>query len=232
MHYDPPLSDATLVKRYKRFLADVRFPNGEIKTVFCPNTGRMTTCLGDGWPVKLAPAKNPKRKYQWTLELIHNGSCWICVNTHQANRIVEEGLIAGRFPSIGLPDTVKREAQFNIHTRFDFQITKNTKTTYIEVKSVTLAEQNTYKFPDAVTTRGQKHLQALIEAKRQGHQATMLFLIQRSDAHHFEPAGDIDPKYAELLKIAHLKGVELLAYQTTIAPSGISIEKEVPIRLS
>ena len=230
MKFTPTLEAGKLKKRYKRFLADIE-QNNEINTVFCPNTGSMKSCLGENWPVLIQLSTNTKRKYPYTLELIHNGECWICINTHRANDIVEEGLKNSHIPELTQFNKIKREVSFEKKSRFDFLLESNTTKCFLEIKSVTLLEENTYKFPDAITERGHKHIRHLIEVKKKGYEAVLLFLILRNDGTHFEPAAEIDPHYAKLLKQASLAGVKLLAYQTNISDKEISIGSKTEVKL-
>jgi sugar fermentation stimulation protein A len=208
-----------LIKRYKRFLADVDIDD-EVVTVHCPNTGPMTGCATPGWQVALSYSDNPRRKLPYTLEMIYNGSTWIGVNTHQANRLAEEALVQGKISElVGYP-VQRREVKYGSeNSRIDFLLQAPDKVDcYVEVKSVTLMENGTHLFPDTVTTRGQKHLRELRELPAQGKRAVMLYLIQREDGDlRFQAARHYDPVYADLLKEAHDAGVEVIAYQCEVS---------------
>lgn len=230
MKFKDELIEATFLKRYKRFLVDVQMSDGKVETVHCANSGRMTSCLGDGWKVLLSDSKNPKRKLQMSLEMIHNGNCWIMVNTHQANHIVKEAILSGEIPEIGAFDEVLSEIKYGDSSRIDLLV-KSSQDIYVEVKSVTLLEDNRYLFPDAVSTRGQKHLQELMNVVKEGHRAVMFYLIQRSDGKSFEPAVDVDPKYAVLLKEAVEMGVEICCYESKITPTEVKIYKSIPFKI-
>ena len=260
----PSLIFGTLIKRYKRFLADVELEDGSVITAHCPNTGRMTTCAEPGWRVALSDSGNPKRKYRFTWELVHNGDCWICVNTGRANQIAFEAVSKGWIPALAGYDEVIREQKFGT-SRFDLLLTRSASNgverasrralatgaprrgearaapdseppknelCYVEVKNVTLrADDGLYAFPDAVTERGRKHLNELIEVVKAGHRAAMLFVIPRSDGTAFRAAHEIDPDYAVALKTAADAGVELHAWRAVVSPKAIRLTEAVEIRL-
>ena len=163
--------DATMIKRYKRFLADVKLANGDEITVHCPNSGSMKSCWEEGWPVLISDSKNPKRKLQYTLECIHNGKCWICVNTQIPNRIAFEAVEADRIPELCGFESLKREVKYGENSRIDILGIKADQKTYIEVKNVTLLSNGQYQFPDGVSARGQKHLRELAGCAQHGHRA-------------------------------------------------------------
>jgi sugar fermentation stimulation protein A len=224
----PPVIFGTLIKRYKRFLADVELDDGAIITVHCPNTGRMTTCAEPGWKVALSDSQNPKRKYRYTWELVHNGQCWICVNTGRANAVVFEAVSNGIIPRLAGYEQVLREQKFG-NSRFDLLLKKDVATPcaelcYVEVKNVTLlADDGCYAFPDAVTERGRKHLNELVDVVNAGHRAAMLFVIARSDGNAFRTARETDPQYADALEAATAAGVEVYAWQADVSPAEIRL---------
>jgi sugar fermentation stimulation protein A len=230
MKFKDELIEATFLKRYKRFLVDVQMANGAIETVHCANSGRMTSCLGDGWKVLLSDSKNPKRKLQMSLEMIHNGDCWIMVNTHQANHIVKEAILNSEISEIGDFEEVISEVKYGNSSRIDLLV-KSAKDVYVEVKSVTLLQDKKYLFPDAVTTRGQKHLIELMDVVKSGHRAMMFYLIQRSDGQSFEPAKYVDPKYVALLIEAVAAGVEICCYESIIDATEVRIAKPIPYKI-
>jgi sugar fermentation stimulation protein A len=226
----PPVIFGTLIRRYKRFLADVELEDGSIITVHCPNTGRMTTCAEPGWKVALSDSQNPKRKYRYTWELVHNGDCWICVNTGRANEMAFEAVSNGVIPGLAGYDEVIREQKFG-NSRFDLLLKKGDDLCYVEVKNVTLlAEDGCYAFPDAVTERGRKHLNELIDVIKAGHRAAMLFVIPRSDGTTFRAAHEIDPKYADALTAAATAGVELHAWQAEVLPGELFLFNKITIK--
>ncbi|MDF7798714.1 DNA/RNA nuclease SfsA [Pontiellaceae bacterium B1224] len=223
----PPVIFGTLIKRYKRFLADVELEDGSVITAHCPNTGRMTTCAEPGWRVALSDSNNPKRKYRYSWELVHNGTCWICVNTGRANEMAFEAVSKGWIPELSGYEEVVREQKFG-NSRFDLLLKKGDALCYVEVKNVTLlVDDGTYAFPDAVTERGRKHLNELIEVVKAGHRAAMLFVIPRSDGSHFRTAHEIDPEYSQSLEIAAASGVEIFAWQATVSPEEIWLSEPV-----
>jgi sugar fermentation stimulation protein A len=223
----PSMIYGTLIKRYKRFLADVELEDGSVITVHCPNTGRMTTCAEPGWRVALSDSNNPKRKYRYTWELVHNGDGWICVNTGRANEIACEAVSSGTIPELAGYTEVIREQTFG-NSRFDLLLRTDDDLCYVEVKSVTLlATDGCYAFPDAVTERGRKHLNELIEVVNAGHRAAMLFVISRSDGTTFRVADEIDPNYAAALKVAIAAGVEIHAWRAEVSPEEIRLIKPV-----
>ncbi len=233
MRFISSLIPGRYIRRYKRFLVDVLLSDGKVETVFCPNTGSMKTCEKEGWPVRMSYSDSPTRKLPLTLEMIHNGRCWIGLNTIRANSIVEEGIRHGWVSELRGYLNIRREVKFGESSRLDFLLHGffSPIRCYVEVKNVTMVERGAYRFPDAVTKRGQKHLRNLIEAVDEGNRAVILYLIQRSDAAYFEPAADIDPDYAEALVRAQSAGVEVLAYGTHVGVREIRMGSRVEIRL-
>lgn len=238
MHFSPPLEKATLKKRYKRFLADVHNTTHGDFTAHCPNTGSMKNCWQEGDTVWLLDSKNPKRKYQytWVLDETAAGDM-ICINTHLANLIVMEGIEANTVKQLKGYDSVRQEVKYgDENSRIDLLLTADNKADcYVEIKTVTLLEQDTnFKvgagfFPDAVSTRGQKHLRELMAMVDQGHRAVLFFLIQHTGIKTVSPAAHIDPQYAKLLDQAAKAGVEILAYNTHISSATIYLNKEQPV---
>ncbi|WP_028581410.1 DNA/RNA nuclease SfsA [Desulfogranum japonicum] len=222
---------ATLLKRYKRFLADVQLEDGSILTVHCPNSGSMLGCSSPGLPVIISRSNNPKRKYPWTLELVKLDQYWVGVNTSLTNKLVHEALQNGQINNFAAISSIQPEVKISEKSRLDFMLEHRDKTqkTYLEVKNCSLAHNGTALFPDAVTARGTKHLEELIRLLQQGHDAALIFCIQREDALSFRPAADIDPKYADTLHKAKKAGVKLLAYKAHVSPNEIYIQQEVPV---
>jgi len=232
MKYPLPLEKTLLVKRYKRFLTDVIHPEkGEI-TVHCPNTGSMKNCWQEGWTAWILDSQNPKRKYLYTWVLAENEQGeFIGINTHYANDIVYEGIVNGRVKELSSFNQIKKEVKYGEeNSRIDILLTdEDDKKTYIEVKSVTLleGEKGEGSFPDAVTTRGQKHIRELISCVEQGHRAVLFFMVQHTGIHSVSVARHIDPDYADLLDLAIKCGVEVLVYNATISPQDIRINKRL-----
>ena len=231
MTFDHPLVFGTLVRRYKRFMADVQLDDGRVVTAHCPNTGRMTGCVGEGWRVALSDSRNPKRKYRYTWELVHNGMCWICVNTGRANTLAFDAVTNGIVPELAGYSDVLREQKFG-SSRFDLLLRNASEKCYVEVKNVTLlTDDGCYAFPDAVTERGRKHLHELIDAVRAGHRAAMLYVVARSDGDGFRASREIDPAYARALEHAAASGVEILAWQAAVSPDEMRLECPVNVTL-
>lgn len=234
MRFDPPLIPGTFIRRYKRFFADVRLADGRVVTAHCPNTGAMSTCQKPGWPVLLRPATDPRRRLAYTWELVHNGRCWICVNTQQANRLVARALEAGivRELSDEYPPgrtVLRREVAWpGGGGRSDFMLAGR-RDCYVEVKSVTLKQGGVLLFPDAPSERGRRHLRALMDVAARGQRAVLLFLAQRSDGRVVRAARSIDPEYAELLLRAQRAGVEVLAYQTKITRHSMRVARRIEV---
>lgn len=227
MKYNQQLIKGTLIKRYKRFLADILLDSGETVVAHCPNSGAMTGCALAGQPVYLSTHDNPKRKLKYTWELIHNGKCWININTHQSNAIVSEAIAQNKISELLGYKQIKQEKTFT-DSRFDLLLENEQQKCFVEIKSVTLTDEDDYyMFPDAVTKRGAKHMNTLVKAKQAGYRACVFFLINRSDAKYFKPAEHIDPKYSAALKQALSMGVELIAYRTKITPQEIIIDQQI-----
>lgn len=232
MNFDKPLKSAALIKRYKRFLADVTLEDNSEHTIHCPNTGSMSGCAEAGDTVWYSTSDNLKRKYPFTWELTQTkNNNFICVNTQRANQLVEEALLEGVISELNGFTAIKREVKYGKeNSRIDVLLNYTNKPdTYIEVKSVTLLENGQGFFPDAVTTRGQKHLRELTEMVRDGHRAVLLFAVMHTGINSVSPAGHIDPKYARLLKEAEEAGVVILAYQASISPEGMKLSDKLDV---
>lgn len=213
----PTLSYGTLLRRYKRFLADIQLPNGEQITVHCPNTGAMTGCATQGDRVWFSTSNNPKRKYAHTWELTETqAGDFICINTLRANQIVQEALENQRIRELAGYTNILPEQKYGTeNSRIDFLLkAESLADCFVEVKSTTLlAEQGVGMFPDAKTERGQKHLRELTQMVEQGKQAAIFFAVLHTGIMHFEVAKQIDPQYAHLYQAAIAKGVKTLCYK-------------------
>lgn len=232
MIFKPSLIPGKLIKRYKRFLADFELESGEIITAHCPNSGSMKTCVGEGWEVRLSYHDNPKRKYVHTWEMVHNGKCWIGINTGIPNRIAEEAIREGIISELSGYNEIKREVKYGKNSRIDLLLQDQNKTCYVEVKNVTLVEEDgDYYFPDSVTVRGQKHLYELADMVKEGHRAVMFYVIQRNDGNHFKPAAHINALYAKSLKEVYKKGVEIIAYRAEVVPEEIQLVEKIHWKL-
>jgi len=210
------LKEATLIQRYKRFLADITLQGNIQTTIHCANTGAMTGCATPNDTVYYSESDNPKRKYPFSWEITKTAQDhFICVNTIRANQLVEEALNNQKINEFIDFKTLKREVKYGSeNSKIDFLLTEsNGKSVYIEVKSVTLLDNKQGYFPDAITTRGQKHLRELIEVVAQGHRAVLFFAILHSGIDSVKAARHIDPKYADLIIEANNSGVEIIAYQ-------------------
>jgi sugar fermentation stimulation protein A len=229
----PELVSGTLLRRYKRFLADVELSSGEVITVHCPNSGRMLQCSEPGRGVYLSRAANPARRCTHTWELIDMPSSLVVVNTLRANTFAKAAVTRGLLPELtGYPE-VRSEAVVSQGTRIDLLLRgEGRPPCMVEVKSSTYAQDGVAMFPDAVTSRGLKHLVELQAGLSRGMRSVLLILIGRMDAHLFRPADHIDPLWGRELRKAHAVGVEVLAYTTRITHTGMAIAGPVPLLLS
>jgi sugar fermentation stimulation protein A len=228
----PPLISGVLVKRYKRFLADVELETGEKLTAHCPNSGSMKGCAIPGSKVWLSQSDNPKRKYRHTWELAKIPGTLIGINTLLPNKLVKQSIENGLIDRLKGYEHVKAEVKTSSHTRLDLLLeTENNQKCYVEIKNCTMVENGVAMFPDAVTTRGQKHLDELSSLVSKGNRGVIFFLIQRTDARVFKPAEHIDKIYAKKLRDAVQNGVEIIAMDTTINTEMISIKNTIPVHL-
>ncbi|MDH5444671.1 MAG: DNA/RNA nuclease SfsA [Gammaproteobacteria bacterium] len=232
MKIDPPLFPATLIKRYKRFLADVRLDDGTELTVHTPNTGSMLGCAEPGMRILLRDTQNPKRKYLYSWEMSETADgTKIGVNTGLSNQLVSEAIENGAIDTLRGYDSIQTEVKYGQeNSRIDLLLSGKQGKCYIEIKNVTAADKNGLAiFPDAVTQRGTKHLRELRAMVEQGHRAVIFFSIQRQDITGFRPAWEIDPLYAKTLKEVLCQGVEVMAWQARVEPSEVVLVKSVPI---
>ena len=229
MKFSKRLIKGKLIKRYKRFFTDINIKN-KIITAHCPNTGSMMGLLGKNNDVWISKNNDPKRKLKYTLEIIKVKNNLVGVNTLLANKIVYEGLSNNLINKFKNSDSIKPEVYFNKDTRFDFLVNKNNQNYFIEVKNVTLFRNiNTAEFPDAVTSRGSKHLKTLIDAIKKGYKSYVLFLVQIQNIDNFKIAKDIDKDYYKNYLLAKKTGVQFLAYKCKIDPVEITIKKKLKI---
>ena len=229
MKFSKRLIKGKLIKRYKRFFADINIKN-EIITAHCPNTGSMMGLLDQNNVVWISKNNDPKRKLKYTLEIIKAKDNLVGVNTHLANKIVYEGLSNNLINEFMNSESIKPEVYYNKNTRFDFLVNKNDQKHYIEVKNVTLFRTNNIsEFPDAVTSRGSKHLKTLIDAIKKGYKTCILFLVQIQNMENFRIAKDIDKNYYKNYLLAKKSGVQFLAYRCNIDTNSITIEKKLNI---
>ncbi|MEO0617757.1 MAG: DNA/RNA nuclease SfsA [Pseudomonadota bacterium] len=235
MKFDTPLVRGTLIKRYKRFLADVKLDSGETVTASCPNTGSMKGLTEPGCPVWLSTSDNPKRKYAHTFEMIEvdlgDGPCVVGINTGHPNKLVEEAILSGRIKELKGYPVLKREQKYGKNSRIDLLLAKgeddDAARCYVEVKNVHLMRRaGRAEFPDSVTSRGAKHLEELGDMVEAGHRAVMVYLIQRGDAKTFSFAEDFDPDYVAAFARAKSRGVEAIAYVCDVTPEGIEVKRK------
>jgi sugar fermentation stimulation protein A len=232
MQFTPPLKKATLIRRYKRFLADVILEDGTETTIHVANTGAMTGCAQPGDIVWYSVSANVKRKYPLSWELTQTqANHFICVNTIRANQLAEEAINNTMLNELTAYKSLKREIKYGDEkSRFDILLSQsdnNQADVYIEVKSVTLLKDQQGFFPDAVTTRGQKHLRELMAIAKEGKRAVLLFAVLHTGITSVTVAKDIDPTYAKLLIAAINSGVEVLAYKATIDQFGIKLQNKL-----
>tara|TARA_B100000579_G_scaffold348778_1_gene302169 strand:- start:21 stop:719 length:699 start_codon:yes stop_codon:yes gene_type:complete len=229
MEFTKSLIKGNLIKRYKRFFVDAKL-NDQVVTAHCPNTGSMKGLLDEGNEVYLLKNDDPKRKLKYGLEIIKAKNNLVGVNTHMANKIVYHGLSNNLIKEFKNIETIKPEVYFNKETRFDFLINQKNQKSFIEVKNVTLfRDKKTAEFPDAITTRGSKHLLTLIDATKKGYKAFILFLVQIQNMENFKIARDIDNEYYKNYITAKKAGVNFLAYRCKISQKKIFIDKKIKI---
>ncbi|MBI2253682.1 MAG: DNA/RNA nuclease SfsA [Proteobacteria bacterium] len=233
MLFDPPLQPARLVRRYKRFLADMLLPDGRTVTAHCPNPGSMLGLAAPNSPCWLSTkaAKGRKLDFGWEIVETPDGAK-VGINTGHANRVVAEALAKGAIAGLPITGQWRAEVPFGTGTRFDFCHTADDGTlTFLEVKSVTLSRApGLAEFPDSRTERGAKHLRELMVAQKMGHRAALLFLIQRGDCREMQAAADVDPAYAAGLEAARSGGVEILSYACDVATTGIFLTNPIAFR--
>ncbi len=231
MQFPSDLIPATLVRRYKRFLADVELADGTVLTVHCPNPGRMTSCSEPGRPVRISDSGNPKRKLRHTLEMIRMGRTWVGVHTARPNSAVAAFLRAGRIPELSGYGEVRTEVAAGA-SRLDLLLREpGRRDCWVEVKNCTLRVGEHAAFPDAVSARGRKHSDELAELVAAGHRAVIFYFVGRADCRRFRPADEVDPAYGEALRRAVAAGVEALAYRMRFSPRKIELVDRLPIDL-
>lgn len=232
MKFQTPLVSGRLIRRYKRFLADVRLDDGREVTAHCANPGSMLGLKDEGLKVWLEPNDDPKKKlkYGWRLIEFDDGT-WVGIDTAIPNRVVGEALRAGRVPELAAYSDVRAEVKYGQNSRIDFLLTSDgLPDCYVEVKNVTLKGKGTYaEFPDSVTVRGAKHLVELSDMVTQGHRAVMFYLVQRTDCDRFAVNGNIDPTYAAGFKDAVAKEVEIIAYDCTLSADEVVLNNAMVV---
>jgi sugar fermentation stimulation protein A len=225
MRFPRPLTPATLLRRYKRFLADVRLPDGSEATAHCANPGSMLGLQEPGSDIWLLESTDPKRKLAWSWELIRADGALVGINTAHPNRLAAEAIEAGRIPELSGYASQRREVAYGQASRIDLLLERpGHPICYVEVKNVHLRRGEDAEFPDSVTARGAKHLNELAAMVGEGHRAVMLYVVQRGDCRRFRLAADLDPAYAEAFRGARAAGVEALCYDCRVGLEGIEIE--------
>ncbi len=228
----PKLISGTLRRRYKRFLAEVELENGRVITAHCPNTGSMKGCAEAGRTIYLSYHDDPRRKLKYTWQLIQMADSLVGVNTLVPNRLVEMAIRAGEIPEFGFPVDIRREVSVGKGSRIDLMLSgASGQNCYVEIKNCTLVEKGVARFPDAVTTRGVKHLTELDRLRQSGSRCFMFYLVQRMDARLFQPADHIDPDYGSVLRRVVESGVEVLAYDVDVNLSRIRLRRSIPCNL-
>ena len=229
MKIDPKLIHVKFIKRYKRFFSDVKLITKKI-TVHCPNSGSMLGLLNEDSDAWISKSDNLNRKLKYTLEIINDKKSNVGVNTHRANRIVEEALGNKKIKELKKFTFIKREAKFSKKTRFDFYLENKSKKAFLEVKNVTLSrEKGIAEFPDAITSRGLKHLRELEKAIKQGYESFLIYLIQREDCNKFKIAKDLDTKYYQGFVRAQKNGVKFLCYTCKVNEREVYVNKPIKI---
>lgn len=233
MKFAAPLTEGILIKRYKRFLADIKLADGSEITAHCANPGAMLGLKEPGQRVWLSKSDNPKRKLAYSWELTEVDDTLIGINTAHPNRLVEEAIQEGTIAELQGYDHLKREVKYGKNSRIDMLLSSPGKADcYVEVKNVhMLRTPRLYEFPDSVTARGAKHLDELTDMVAEGHRAVMVYLIQRDDGDRLKFAAEIDPNYATALTRAHKAGVEAIAYVCRLTPHGIETYRSVPVEI-
>ena len=227
MKFKERLLQGILIKRYKRFFVDIKYENKTI-TAHCPNSGSMMGLLKLGNRVWFSQSNDPKRKLKYTLQIIDLGKKLVGINTHLTNKIVLEALEKKKIKSLINFTNIKSESKFSDNTRFDFLISNKKEKCFLEVKNVTLVRQNNIaEFPDAITSRGTKHLRELINAKKKGYKSCMLYLIQREDCKSLKIAKDIDEEYKNTFDTALKSGVKILCYDCKLNNEEIRINNQI-----
>lgn len=231
MIFESKLIRGTLIRRYQRFLADVRLDSGEVVTAHCTNTGSLMGCKEPGSAVYVSRSANGNRKLAYTWELIRSRRAWVGINTLHPNRLVAEAIGCGLIQELAGYPSLRREVKVSARSRLDFCLEGSDGRCFVEVKNVTLVIGRAAAFPDAVSARATKHLQELMRLRRQGHNAAVVFVIQRGDCEYFRPADEIDPEYGRWLRRAAKAGVQVLPYVAKVTPKEIVLTQRIEAKL-
>tara|TARA_Y100000817_G_scaffold134107_1_gene105021 strand:+ start:640 stop:1335 length:696 start_codon:yes stop_codon:yes gene_type:complete len=230
MNFENKLISGIFIKRYKRFFVDVQIEN-KLVTAHCPNTGSMLGLLNEGNKVWLTKSDNPNRKLKYTLQIIEDNKSKVGVNTHLTNKIVLNALENNLIKEFSKDIKIKPEVRFGESTRFDFLISKKNYKAFIEVKNVTLKRKpKIAEFPDAITSRGAKHINELIKASKKGYKIYIAFIIQREDCDQLSIASDIDPEYSQILSKAIRNKLKVLCYDCKFSSKGIKLNKKIKLK--
>ena len=230
MNFENKLISGIFIKRYKRFFVDVQIEN-KLVTAHCPNTGSMLGLLNEGNKVWLTKSDNPNRKLKYTLQIIEDNKSKVGVNTHLTNKIVLNALENNLIKEFSKDIKIKPEVRFGESTRFDFLISKKNYKAFIEVKNVTLKRKpKIAEFPDAITSRGAKHINELIKASKKGYKIYIAFIIQREDCNQLSIASDIDPEYSQILSKAIRNKLKVLCYDCKFSSKGIKLNKKIKLK--
>ena len=231
MDFENKLISGLLIKRYKRFFVDIKI-NNQVITAHCPNTGSMYGLLKKGNKVWVSKSSNPNRKLKYTLEIIEDNKVKVGINTHLTNKIVLHALKNNLIKEFKSSIEIKPETKFGTNTRFDFLVINKDFKAFVEVKNVTLSRNDKIaEFPDAVTSRGLKHINELINASKKGYKVFILYLVQREDCNYFSIAKDIDADYAKALSKAVKNNLNLLCYDCKFSSKGIKLNKKIKIKI-
>ncbi len=231
MNFENTLIPGEFVKRYKRFFVDVKI-NNDIVTAHCPNTGSMMGLLKSGNKVWLSKSNNPKRKLKYTLQIIESGKTKVGINTHLTNKIVLDALQKGIIKEFKYLNNIQKEIKFGNNTRFDFLISQKNKEIFLEVKNVTLSrKKGIAEFPDAITTRGVKHIKELAKASKKDYEIFLLFVVQRNDCNQLVIAKDIDLEYYKSLIKAVKTKLNVLCYDCKFLPKGIKLNRKIKFKI-
>ena len=230
MNFENKLISGIFIKRYKRFFVDVQIED-KLVTAHCPNTGSMLGLLNEGNKVWLTKSDNPNRKLKYTLQIIEDNKSKVGVNTHLTNKIVLNALENNLIKEFNKDIKIKPEVRFGESTRFDFLISKKNYKAFIEVKNVTLKRKpKIAEFPDAITSRGAKHIHELIKASKKGYKIYIAFIIQREDCDQLSIASDIDPEYSQILSKAIRNKLKVLCYDCKFSSKGIKLNKKIKLK--
>jgi sugar fermentation stimulation protein A len=232
VRFSTALHKGILVRRYKRFLADVELPKEGIVTAHCPNTGSMESCFTPGGTVWLSRSTDPSRKLQWTWELSEMNGGLVGINTARPNQVIAEAIEQKKIPELCGYETLRKEVKYGQNSRIDILLESSNKPPcFVEIKNTTLLRNNHIMFPDAVTERGLKHIQELCKVAQSGSRAVLLFFVNRPDGEEFLPAESIDPKYTAALREASKVGLEVIAIRGVSSPDELRVGHHVRINL-